>query len=331
MNRLRPLALALAVVLHGIACVLLVRATGLLWPLLAHLVGAALWTWGAGAWLQPTDRASRGLHATCALLFPVLGPLISVTFVRLLRRPPPDRSARAYLVWNDQAPDHTGDSLPSSASGQSIVEILQSPRTELRRNAILALRDLDPYVAIPLLRKGLQDSDEQVRIYSQNILSNMIERFETNLKDLEQRVQAEPAAALHALRLAEHYHELVYLDVAGDDETAAHYLTKAQTILSRAAALTPHDSQIPFLGMKCALRARDFPAAEQWFARLQAGAYDIAQVLPWRMELVFHSGDWVRLRELFTVFERAQLVNPRIDDLIRYWRPTPQRPPDAVA
>eukprot|EP01035_Chromulina_nebulosa_P034026 gene34026-45608_t len=125
------------------------------------------------------------------------------------------------------------------------------------RNAILALRELDPIVAIPLLRKGLQDSDEQVRIYAQNILSGLIERFEANLKELEQRVAAEPAAALHAIRLAEHFHELVYLDVAGDDETAAHYLATAQDILHRASALAPQDPQIPFLGLKCALRARD--------------------------------------------------------------------------
>jgi len=322
-NRLRPLALVLAFALHVFALVLLVRDAGVLGPVLAHVLGAVVWGWGTAALLPAFDRATVWLMAACALLFPVLGPLASVTLIAILRRPPPDRTAKKYIVWRDQAIAETGESLPSSASGQSIVEILQSPRTQLRRNAILALRDLDPYVAIPLLRKGLQDSDEQVRIYSQNILSGMIERFEANLKELEQRVLAEPSAALHAMRLAEHFHELVYLDVAGDDETAAHYLTTAQDILRRAAALDPTDAQIPFLGLKCALRMRDLPAAERWFSQLQTGGYDIAAVLPWRMELMFLAGDWVRLRELFAVFERAQVINPRVEELIRYWKRLP--------
>lgn len=325
MKRLRIIAAVVGAIVQLIGLWLLVRHAWPGWALLAHLVGALTWGCGAAILLPREQQQAWWFAAGPALVFPVAGILMSLGFIRLLHRPPVDRSTRRYIVWADQMTEGLTDTLPAGAAGQSIVEILQSPRTQLRRNAILALRELDPQLAIPLLRKGLQDSDEQVRIYAQNILSTMLERYESGIKELAQRVSAEPGAALHAVRLAEQYHELVYLDVAGDDETAAHYLNQAQTLLSRAADLAPEDHDITFLGLRCAIRARNLPDAERWFARLEKAGYDIRQVLPWRMELVYMQGDWPRLRELCVVFQRGQIVNPRIEELVQYWT-QPTRP-----
>lgn len=320
MNTLRPLGLALALLLQVLALVLLSRETTVGWPLLLHLAGTVLWGVSASFLLPNAARSAAWLAGGCAAIFPVLGPLASLALAATLHQAPPKRATGRYVIWRDEPAATSSNSLPSSASGHSIVEILQSPQTQLRRNAILALRELDPQVAIPLLRKGLQDSDEQVRIYAQNILSAMIERFEAGLKEIEQRLDAEPMVALHSVRLAEHFHELVYLDVAGDDETAAHYLGRAQTLLQRAAGLAPADRQIPLLGLKCALRSCDLPAARRWFAQLEAGGSDVEDALPWRMEMEFMAGNWPRLQELFTVFQRARLTNPRIEELIRFWQ-----------
>ncbi len=327
MHKLRFLGLALALLLQTLALVPVLRGMDALWPLLAHLVGAIIWGFCALVLFRDRSGATGWLAGGCAAIFPVLGPIVSLVLVAVLRRKPPAQTTGRYVIWRDEPAAESSDSLPSSASGHSIVEILQSPRTQLRRNAILALRELDPQLAIPLLRKGLQDSDEQVRIYAQNILSAMIERFETNLKEIEQRLTAEPTVALHSVRLAEHFHELVYLDVAGDDETAAHYLAKAQTLLARAAELAPADRQIPLLGMKCALRARDLPAARRWFRQLESDGYEVVDALPWQMELEFIAGDWKRLQELFVIFQRAKITNPRIEELIRFWQgPRPATP-----
>ena len=323
MTRLRPLALLLGALLHLLALWLLSRDTALAWTLLAHVLGALVWGWGATLFLPLTSAPAWWFLAAPALLFPVIGPVTSLALARILRRPPVDRSAQRYVIWSEATQAVAIEHLPAGAAGQSIVEILQSPRTQLRRNAILALRDLDPSLAIPLLRKGLQDSDEQVRIYAQNILSTMLERFETALKELQQRLDSEPAAAAPAVRLAEQYYELVYLDVAGDDETAAHYLGQALALLDRAAAVAPADAELAYLGLKYALRARDAATARRWLARLETRTIETQQTLPWRMELAFLEGDWAALRELFDTFTRARHVNPRIEELIRFWNPPP--------
>lgn len=319
-SRRRHAALAAGAALHVLAAWWLGQERGLLPIVAAHAAGSVAWGWGALALLPVPHRRAWWQPGAWALVFPVAGLLASLVFLQILRRPPVDRTERRYLVWNDQPHQAWAGPMPGGTAGQSIVEILQSPRTQLRRNAVLALRDLDPQLAIPLLRKGLQDSDEQVRIYSQNILSAMLERFEEGTKQLEQRLRDEPGEAHTATRLAEQYFELVYLDVAGDDETAAHYLAKALALLDRAAVAAPGDAAVALLGLKYALRARDAAAARRWLAQLGPAQAGTAAVLPWRMELAFLEGNWAELRALFAAFADLRAVNPRIEELIRFWQ-----------
>lgn len=318
-SRLRPLLLIVAVILQAISLVFLFRDDLELWAFIAHVLGAVAWGFGADKLFPRDQHPAWWQTGAWALTFPIVGPLASLCFASILRHPPVDNSGQRYVVWNEQPSGAWDHALPAGASGQSIVEILQSPRTQLRRNAVLALRELDPHLAIPLLRKGLQDSDEQVRIYAQNILSTMLERFEEGIKHLESRINSGHSDASTATRLAEQYFELVYLDVAGDEETAAHYLSKALALLDTAFTTDSADPAIAFLGFKYALRARDVAAARRWLERLQQRKSDTQQVLPWQMELAFLEGDWKRLRTLFDEFARARYINPRIEELSRFW------------
>ena len=330
MTRRHAALLALALLLQAAAAALLWRGTYAA-ALILHAAGAAAWGFGAYPLLPGNTRRDAWHPAAWALLFPVAGPLVFLAFAAELRRPTVDRSTRRYLVWNDHLKDDWAPP-PTGSAGLSIVEILQSPETRLRRNAILALRELDPQLAIPLLRKGLQDSDEQVRIYAQNILSAMLERFEAGIKELEERIAAGEFDPLTATRLAEQYFELVYLDVAGDDETAAHYLAKALGLLERAALASPQDGAVAFLGFKFSLRARDAAAARRWLARLEQVSADVRPLLPWRLELAFLEADWPRLLALFAEFRAAGEINPRIEELAAFWldRPAPAADPAAA-
>lgn len=323
MNRIRWLAAIGGGALHALALFCLWRGSPIALTLLAHVLGSAAWGFGVTAILPGTMRGAWWLPAGCALVFPGAGLVASLLLIEALRHPPSGQNEKRYVIWNEQAKGDWNEALPGGAAGQSIVEILQSPRTQLRRNAVLALRDLDPQMAIPLLRKGLQDSDEQVRIYAQNILSGMLERFEGGIKELEEQLRANPDAALPARRLAEQFFELVYLDVAGDDETAAHYLKQALSLLERAAAAAPDDPEIPLLGLKYALRARDVATAQRWGARIDPAQLNSQHVLPWRMELAFQKADWAGLRALFAAFAQGHYFNPRIDEVARFWGAAP--------
>jgi len=320
MNPVRSIALVLAFILQGLALWLLV--TGRLeWLAFAlHLAGAAAWGWGAAPWLPPQETRAWWLLATCALMFPIIGLLASFALLHQLRAAPPENNTLRYVIWSDRTQTEWSPTLPTGAAGMSIVEILQSPHTQLRRNAALALRDLDPQLAIPLLRKGLQDSDEQVRIYAQNILRAMLERFEASVKALEQKLAQEPDAVPFAVNLAEQYFELVYLDVAGDDETAAHYLGKAIALLEQAAIRAPNDGRIACLGLKYALRARDVAAARRWLEHVERCQVEPQQVLPWSMELAFMERNWSQVNAQLAAFTEAGYINQPIEEISAFWR-----------
>lgn len=322
MNRSRHIAIALGVIGQGLALGLLITGRLEWLALILHLAGAFAWGWGMGLFLPESQLRSWWLLAAAALIFPIGGLLASLALLRQLRAPPPPGAAQRYVVWRDQPQVEWAPALPAGTRGMSIVEILHSPHTQLRRNAALALRDLDPLFSIPLLRKGLQDSDEQVRIYAQNILSTMLERFEASVKALEQRLAEQPDAPQPALNLAEQYFELVYLDVAGDDETAAHYLDKALALLERAATHAPDDGRIAFLGLKYALHARDTARARLWLERVERCRVEPQQVLPWRMELDFLEGNWTRLKAQLATAVQAGYINPRIEALAPFWQQT---------
>lgn len=327
MTRLRHISILLAVVSQGLALWLLLTTRSEWLALVLHTAGALAWGWGTAIFLSTPQQRAWWLPAVAALVFPVGGLLASLALIRQLRTLPPANAAPRYIVWRKQQQVDWTPSLPAGARGTSIVEILQGPNTQLRRNATLALRDLDPLFAIPLLRKGLQDSDEQVRIYAQNILSAMLERFEATVKALEQRRAADPGAVAPAVNLAEQYFELVYLGVAGDDETAAHYLKLASALLENAATLAPTDGHIAFLGLKYALHARDTAAAHRWLQRVDQCKVEPQQVLPWRMELDFLEGNWDRLKAQLAASVQAGYINPRIEALASFWlqpaAPTP--------
>lgn len=303
--------------LAALAALLQSRAGALI--LILQCGGALAWGFGATVLLPPTQRSAWWLPAGCALTFPVLGLLASLWLIHGLRHRRAEDHDHRYLVWNQQPRENLNE-LPVAASAQSIIEILHSPRTQLRRNAILALRDLDPPLAIPLLRKGLQDSDEQVRIYAQNILSAMLETFESRIKELEAKFFANPRAGATARRLAEQFFELVYLDVAGDEAMASHYLAKALELLEHAFEADPADREVAVLGLKFALRARVVPLARVWLDRIPTDIQLAQHVLPWRMELAFQEQDWSEMRRLFAAFQAAGHINPRLDEVIQFWR-----------
>src|SRR4051812_15098278 len=128
---MRLLALIVGALLHLVALYLLVTHGPLGWALLAHLLGSVLWGWGITLIFPSAYQLAWWLPAGIALLFPVFGPLTTLALARVLHLPPVDRSARRYVIWNEEQSSALADTLPAGAAGQSIVEILQSPRTQL--------------------------------------------------------------------------------------------------------------------------------------------------------------------------------------------------------
>ncbi|GAB5562305.1 MAG: hypothetical protein SynsKO_39520 [Synoicihabitans sp.] len=285
----------------------------------AHFSGAL--AWGYGARILPPSRtnATGWFMGATALVIPGLGWLASLFLLGLLNLRPPSAGGKSLLVWRERKMRAPGLVSRRIGIGASIAEILRQPNSAHRRSAILAAKELDVKAAIPLLRKGLQDSDEQVRIYAQNILSGLLEKFESRIKELERKSREQPTDSATAVSLAEQYFELVYLDVAGDEETSEHLLKKSVEMLERAAVNAPKNSHIAFLQLRYALRQRNVEAARTALKKLETLKADEQMVLPWRMELDYQVRDWVSLKRHLAYFINRGYPNPRIENLARFW------------
>ncbi len=313
------ISLLLSTALQGVAIFLLFHEGSLPLLLLTHLSSSVIWGWGATFLLPTTGRRLWWLPTSCALIFPVWGALASLLIIRVLRQPPPKQIGKNYVIWEAQNEARWKEPTAQAVSAQAVVEILQSPHPASRRQAILSLRNLDPRLSIPLLRKGLLDSDEQVRIYAQNILADILGYFEDRIKNLEQTQHENPQSAPAAIRLAESYFELVYLDVSGDSDSDAHNLGQALALLELAHALDPGSQRIGFLALKYALRADDLTKAKKWLRILEQQNFDPNQLMPWRLEIAYLERDWDKLRTLFTTYDHEADINPRIGQLGRFW------------
>lgn len=284
-----------------------------------HVVGALLW--GGALLQQGSDRiwSPGALAAAFALMIPGGGWLLALAVERIVASEPPKREKRPLLVWRDRKVRNNFQFAGNFGPRSSVAEILRGPDPASRRNAILAVKDLDVRSALPLLRKGLQDSDEQVRIFAQNSLSELLEKFESKIKALEARSQSSPTDVAAAIGLAEQYFELVYLEVAGDDETSAHMLGQAIEILDRAAREAPRNSRVGLLQLRYALRQRNLEAARSALHRVRALKVDEQVVLPWEAELAFLERDWKAVQELLSRFVAKGFVNPRIESIAKFW------------
>lgn len=320
---MRKIALILGATTQLVSGYCLFEAYPLWAVLILHIIGASLWALGALI-LSPEPSKEYGWFAGIgALLIPGIGWLVSLVTLLLLNLKPPPTIDRSLLVWRDRNLRREKGVRKRIGVGASIAEILRGPDPSKRRSAILASKELDVKLALPLLRKGLQDSDEQVRIYAQNILSGMLESFEGRIKELEKRSRDKPADSATAVSLAEQYFELIYLDVAGDEETSNHLLGKAVETLEQAAVQSPSNSHIALLQLRYSLRQRDTERAVKALEKLKSFSMDEQMVLPWQAELAYQQRDWKSMRSLLGRFLSRGYMNPRIEQLAKFWKAEP--------
>jgi hypothetical protein len=181
----------------------------------------------------------------------------------------------------------------------SVFEILHSARKPERAKAILALKGAEPAQAIPILRRALQDSDELVRIFAQNLLSHIVEHVETLTRRLERELSKGRSSA-KLVHLAEQYHEQVYLGIVIDQESCRSLIDKAVVLVEEAIQLEPENPRLRLQAVKYLLRNREIERAKVhlWVAEGLAGTSD-ELLFPLKAEIAYWEKDWDYLHELF--------------------------------
>lgn len=290
--------------------------------LLSHLAACGILVPALLFLLPPTYRRDKWISILLILglstPLPVVGPALVLLFSQYI--------LKLDLPYKPESDFYFGDRRYSSGTEQScgnsltrsIIMHLRSPDIEVRRNAILASKQLDFKAAIPILGVALQDSDEQVRIYARNTWSQIVETLEGSLNEIESvHINAQQRLD-RIVFVAEHFRDYVELGLIAEGSRMPH-LDKVIRLLSESLAAEPDNERILCLLLKFCLLARDIGQAKTHLIALKKLAPSLDVTLPWELELYFEDRDWSSLSALLTTIRRTHSQNPQVMMSYNFW------------
>ncbi|GHE21271.1 hypothetical protein [Halomonas urumqiensis] len=292
-----------------------------------HLMAAPLLT--AGLW-QGIPVASRRPAAGLLLFLmmmviwlPVVAPLgLALSLLPGLRR----SGQRGERQWQPLAmPDlpFRAVALPDvedPAIREGLASVLSSSHDHRRRQqAVLACRHLPRRQAIPILRQGLADSADDVRLLAYSMLSG-IER------DLDGRVQALVADierqgdpdGNRAEALAALYSEYGYLQLA-QGGTLRYLLEQATLRIDQALAARETAHRWLMLGRLC-IALKHYPEAEAAFMECETLGMHDDDLAPYRAELAFTQRRFNDVHRQLARLSSAAASHPTLHPLVSYWQ-----------
>ena len=302
----------------------------------AVLVGLLLWT------LLPTElrkpkRLSLTLLTLLALFFPVIGVFGLLIAARLAQWLPMRHQATEHLreapslevfavshIDDDQRRD-----LPAGQTAR-IARDQSQPQAQ-RIRAVLALRDMSPRMALPVLRKLLSDPDEEIRLLAYGISNTWEQRLTDSLQDALREVEvvrhaapSGPALARAAQRVAELQMEFIYQGLAqGDLRDFA--LQQALQYCAIARDALPQDTGLQMMFLRLSLAAGKTDAAREVLEHLTSEGASPTLWRPYAAELEWIQRQFGRVSKVLQPLGTRQ-VAPRLRPVVRVWQTeTPSR------
>ena len=322
------LSFALGSLLEGLAAFELLRPTFFLahptaLVLLSHGIACGLLTPGFLLLLPPAYRRDRGISILLILglaaPLPIVGPSLVLLFSRyILKLDRPTKLDSNYFFGDRQYSSGTVESAGNSLT-RSLLEHLRNPDVQVRRNAVLAARQLDFQSAIPILRMAQQDNDEHVRIFARSALSQITETLETSLKAME-NPKLNPRQKLDRVQfVAEQFRDYVELGLLTEGSRKAH-MDKLIGLLSQSLAAEPENEKVLCLLLKFCLLAGDIDRAKTHLRALKKLAPSPEVTLPWELTLCFEDRDWPSLKEMLASIPRSHSQDPQLMRIYEFWR-----------
>lgn len=302
----------------------------LLHGLASAAAGLLVWT------LLPRDlRAPRRLSLTLlvliALFFPVVGVFGLLFAARLaqwipLRRRDTDLLRRAPQLQVFSV-SHIDDALRRDLPAGQTARIArdQSQPQPQRIRAVLALREMTPRRALPVLRQLLSDPDEEIRLLAYGIVSTweqrLTEALQAAMREFERARQAgtvEAPLARAAQRVAELQMEFAYQGLAQGDlrdfaiAQALHHCAIAREAL-------PRDIGLQMMFLRLSLAAGRSEDARAVLRELIAEGASSTLWRPYAAELEWIERHFGRIHAVLQPLG-SRHVAPRLRPVVRIWQ-----------
>ena len=301
--------------------------------LLPHGIACALLPLSLYPWLPQSYRKCWGLSAGLimgfALTLPIFGPACIMIILRLLKKVGKSKAKRKSSPWvvGSRAPDAEElDFIKGGTAADSILQVMNGADPVARRNLVLATKRLAPAEAVPVLRTGLRDSDEEVKLYAQGILSKLVERYEGMVADLKKDFEANPEDTIIMLQLAEQYCEIVELDLVTDQQLQRFYLKCAIELLESILLREPGNDRVMILLAKYQLMINEPDKAMVTLKALRSLGVSKEVLVPVEVEALYLMRSWHDFRERLSSGIRDRFCDPQLQSLGEFWVPSTSSP-----
>lgn len=265
---------------------------------------------------------SFGLIFGISSTLPLFGPACVLVILKLLNRTlaPQQDSVDLPFVTGSRVPNAEEHDFVSGLNGvASILQIMVGPDPIARRNLILATKRLGAEQAIPILRTGLRDDDEEVKLYSQGILSQLVEQYEKSIAELKIAVEKAPEDSALMIRLAELYFEIVDLDLITDAGLQTFYIDRSIALLKQVVAHEPDNEEAVLKVIKYHLRLEQTAEAAACLQSLREKGVASELIEPIEVELLFLIRSWDSFRTRVRDGMINRFCDPGLLSLEEFW------------
>ncbi|SNY97999.1 HEAT repeat domain-containing protein [Halomonas sp. hl-4] len=199
----------------------------------------------------------------------------------------------------------------------SVLSYSESP--VLRQEAILACRHLPRRQAVGLLRIGLADPTDDVRLLAYSMLSGIEREVDERIQLLAQQYGRDGDPFGHyAEALAVLYWEYDYLTLA-QGNTVEFYLTRALAYIDQAIVQANRAHRQLLRGRIC-LALKDYKSAEAAFCQCERLGMNDDDLAPYRAEQAFLTRHYPTLRGHLSRLSPATQRHPVLHPLMEYWQ-----------
>lgn len=199
--------------------------------------------------------------------------------------------------------------------------VIQSARDIQRRvNAVIAARQINDKMAIPLLQEALKDPEDDVRLFAYAVLDAKTTAITDRITSLlaEAELAEGDAKARICYALAQNYWELSFLGLA-TGTTLNFVLSEAEKFANQAANLGWAGSDIEFLIGRICLYQKKYLEAKKYFnLSLENGALESA-ILPFLTEIAYETNELGEVRTMLARLNKSCDGNSPIPAVVKSW------------
>jgi hypothetical protein len=213
-------------------------------------------------------------------------------------------------------------SVIQSNFGQVHGILKSSKNIEQRFKAVLATRQMRDDKAIPILKIGLRDPVDEVRLLAYSMLDNKEKKIDLKIHQSllhfsDKKLDSVSAAVIHQM-LAESYWELSYLLLV-QGQAKVHILKSAYHHANEALKVCGTDAGLNLLHARLALNLGLFKEATQALDQAEKYGMPIVKLAPWRAELAFARRRFEEVTQHVEAIDEAAKKNIILAGVYKQW------------